>query len=132
MAINIRVIATDRTVWDAQGEEVILPSISGQIGILNNHAPLLTALDIGIMRVRANNEWVNIVVSGGFAEIENNDLTVLVNEAEKASFIDVNEAQKELEAETLNFNQTVTSKEKVDATQRLRRAKARVQAALDK
>jgi len=132
MSINIRVIATDRTVWDAQGEEVILPSISGQIGILNNHAPLLTALDIGIMRVRANNEWVNIVVTGGFAEIENNDLTVLVNEAEKASFIDVNEAQKELEAETLNFNQTVTSKEKVDATQRLRRAKARVQAALDK
>ena len=48
--LNLRVIAPDRTVWDASVEEIILPSSTGQLGILTNHAPLLTALDVGVMR----------------------------------------------------------------------------------
>jgi F-type H+-transporting ATPase subunit epsilon len=52
MTLNIRVITPDRTIWDAQAEEAILPSSTGQLGILKDHAPLLTALDIGVMRVR--------------------------------------------------------------------------------
>jgi F-type H+-transporting ATPase subunit epsilon len=53
MALTVRVIAPDKTVWDAEAEEVILPSTTGQLGILAGHAPLLTALDVGVMRVRA-------------------------------------------------------------------------------
>ena len=48
MALHISIIAPDRTVWDSDAEEVILPSSTGQLGILRDHAPLLTALDIGI------------------------------------------------------------------------------------
>ena len=46
MALHISIIAPDRTVWDADAEEVILPSSTGQLGILRCHAPLLTALDV--------------------------------------------------------------------------------------
>ena len=53
MALTVRVIAPDKTVWDSEAEEVILPSTTGQLGILGGHAPLLTALDVGVMRVRA-------------------------------------------------------------------------------
>ena len=128
MALHISIIAPDRTVWDSNAEEVILPSSTGQLGILRDHAPLLTALDIGVMRVRTEKEWTPIVLMGGFAEVENNELTILVNGAEEASSIDKEEAQKELEEMTARFNEAETSKERIEATQNLRKARARVQA----
>ena len=128
MALHISIIAPDRTVWDSDAEEVILPSSTGQLGILRDHAPLLTALDIGVMRVRTDKEWTPIVLMGGFAEVENNELTILVNGAEEASSIDKEEAQKELEEMTARFNEAETSKERIEATQNLRKARARVQA----
>lgn len=130
MVLHINIIAPDRTVWDADAEEVILPSSTGQLGVLRGHAPLLTALDVGVMRVRMDKEWIPIVLMGGFAEVENDQLTILVNGAEEGSKINKVEAEKNLEEMTLRFNEAVTTKEKIEATQNLRKARARVQAAL--
>nr|YP_009546513.1 ATP synthase CF1 epsilon subunit [Gelidium kathyanniae]AYO27861.1 ATP synthase CF1 epsilon subunit [Gelidium kathyanniae] len=129
MTLNIRVIAPDRTVWDANAEEVILPSSTGQLGILTGHVPLLTALDIGVMRVRIEKEWQPIILLGGFAEVENNKITILVNGAEKASEINLEEAQHNLEKATNKLTQAISKKEKIEATQDVRKAKARLQAA---
>ena len=71
MSLTVRVIAPDKTVMDASAEEVILPSTTGQLGILKGHTPLLSALEIGVMRVRTNNDWTAIALMGGFAEVEN-------------------------------------------------------------
>ncbi|NP_050749.1 ATP synthase CF1 epsilon subunit (chloroplast) [Guillardia theta] len=128
MSIHISIIAPDRTVWDANAEEVILPSSTGQLGILKGHAPLLTALDIGVMRVRVDRDWTPIVLLGGFAEIENDELTILVNGAEEASQIDRDQAQRDLEEMTVKFNEATTNKERIEATQNLRKARARLQA----
>jgi len=128
MALHISIIAPDRTVWDSNAEEVILPISTGQLGILRGHAPLLTALDIGVMRVRTDKEWTPIVLMGGFAEVENDELTILVNGAEEGASIDKEAAQKELEEMTIRFNEAESSKERIEATQNLRRARARVQA----
>ncbi|MFS8016401.1 putative H(+)-transporting two-sector ATPase [Helianthus anomalus] len=70
---------------------------SGQIGVLPNHAPIATAVDIGILRIRLNNQWLTMALMGGFARIGNNEITVLVNDAEKSSDIDRQEAQQTLE-----------------------------------
>lgn len=129
MSLHVNIIAPDRNVWDSNAEEVILPSSTGQLGILKGHAPLLTALDIGVMRVRVDKEWIPVVLMGGFAEVENDELTILVNGAEEGSKIDKDEAQKNLELMTVRFNEAQTSKEKIEATQNLRKARARVQAA---
>ena len=128
MSLHVNIIAPDRNVWDSNAEEVILPSSTGQLGILKGHAPLLTALDIGVMRVRVDKDWVPVVLMGGFAEVENDELTILVNGAEEGSKIDKDEAQKNLEIMTARFNEAETSKEKIEATQNLRKARARVQA----
>jgi F-type H+-transporting ATPase subunit epsilon len=128
MSLHITIIAPDRTVWDANAEEVILPSSTGQIGILRGHAPLLTALDIGVMRVLIDKYWIPIVLMGGFAEIQNDQLIILVNAAEEGANIDKDQAQRELEKMTLLFNEAISSKERIEATQNLRRARARVQA----
>jgi F-type H+-transporting ATPase subunit epsilon len=57
------------------------------MGVLTNHIPLLTGLDTGIVMVRnsSSNEWLYIVVMGGFALVNNNKVTILVNEAELGS-----------------------------------------------
>ena len=85
MSLHVNIISPDKNVWDADAEEVILPSSTGQLGILTGHAPLLTALDIGVMRIRVDKEWIPVALMGGFAEIENNRLIILVNGAEEGS-----------------------------------------------
>ena len=77
MSLNVRVITPDRVVYDAQADELILPSSTGQLGILTNHAPLLTALDIGVMRLKTSGKWISIVLLEGFAEVEKNKVTIL-------------------------------------------------------
>ncbi len=128
MSLNVRVITPDKVVWDASVEELILPSSTGQIGILTDHAPLLTALDIGVMRLKSDAGWSSIVVMEGFAEVEDNKVTILCNGAEEGSSIDSATAQSELERVTLLVDEATTKKEKIEATLELRKAKARLQA----
>nr|YP_009396000.1 ATP synthase CF1 subunit epsilon [Dasya naccarioides]ARW65186.1 ATP synthase CF1 subunit epsilon [Dasya naccarioides] len=129
MSLNIRVIAPDKIIWDADAEEIILPSSTGQLGVLQGHIPLLTALDIGVMRVKINKEWQPIILLGGFAEVDKNNVTILVNGAETVSEINITDAQNSLEEATKFLAEAKTNKEKIEATQNLRKAKAKIQAA---
>lgn len=132
MTLTVRVIAPDKTVWDSEAQEVILPSTTGQLGILSGHAPLLTALDIGVMRVRPGKDWVPIALMGGFAEIESNEVTILVNGAERGEGINKEAAREAFNQAQDRFNQVQNSEnrqEKIQATQAYKRARARFQAA---
>ena len=126
MGLNVRVITPDKVVWDAPAEELVLPSSTGQIGILTDHAPLLTALDIGVMRLKSESGWSSIVLMEGFAEVEDNKVTILCNGAEEGSSIDPTTAQQELERVTLLVDEATTKKEKIEATIELRKSKARL------
>jgi len=133
MTLTVRVVAPDKTVWDDAAEEVILPSTTGQLGILSGHAPLLTALDTAVMRVRPskNQDWVAIALMGGFAEVENDEVTILVNGAERGEKIDLEAARtayNEAQAK-LNQIQNATRQEQIQVKQAFKRARARFQAA---
>ncbi|HIK16877.1 MAG TPA: F0F1 ATP synthase subunit epsilon [Leptolyngbyaceae cyanobacterium M33_DOE_097] len=130
MALTVRVIAPDKTVWDSEAEEVILPSTTGQLGILPRHAPLLTALDTGVMQVRSGKEWVPIAVMGGFAEVDKDEVTILVNSAERGSDIDKEEARAAFNQASERFTKAQQSdrQEFIKATQAYKRARARFQA----
>lgn len=128
MSLNVRVITPDKVVWDADTEELILPSSTGQLGILTGHAPLLTALDIGVMRLKTGSKWTSIVLMEGFAEVEKDTVTVLCNGAEEADSIDATIAQADLEKTILLVEEAATKKEKIEATIELRKCKARIQA----
>lgn len=131
MTLTIRVIAPDKTVWDATANEVILPSTTGQLGILSGHAPLLTGLEAGVMRVREEKGWTAIALMGGFAEIENNEVTILVNGAEIGENIDREDARSAFEAAQVRFAKSESSddrQERYQAMQDVKRARARLQA----
>ncbi len=131
MTLTLRVLAPDQSVFDGTADEVILPSISGQVGILTGHVSLLTALDSGVLRVREGSTWSAIALMGGFAEVEANEVTVLVNAAELASAIDPVAAEKAFEAAqqaAALLEGLATSPDKVKAQQALAQAKARLAA----
>ena len=134
MTLTVRVVSPDKTVWDATAEEVVLPSTTGQLGVLTGHAPLLTALDTAVMRVRPagqNQDWVAIALMGGFAEVENDQVTILVNGAERGDTINLEAARTaytQAEAK-VNQSQNATRQEQIQANQALKRARARFQAA---
>ncbi|MGQ9869256.1 ATP synthase F1 subunit epsilon [Leptodesmis sp.] len=133
MTLTVRVVAPDKTVWDSEAEEVILPSTTGQLGILTGHAPLLTALDTGVMRVRADKTWVPIALMGGFAEVEADEVTILVNAAERGDAIDKEEARiafNQAQEEFARAQQSGASRQDfIKASKALKRARARFQAA---
>jgi len=131
MTLTLRVLAPDQSVFDGTADEVILPSLSGQVGILTGHVSLLTALDSGVLRVREGSTWSSIALMGGFAEVEANEVTVLVNAAELGSSIDPAAAQKGFEAAqqaALALDGQPSSPDKVKAQQALAQAKARLAA----
>lgn len=95
MSLEISIIVPDRVFWKSDVKEVILPTLNGQMGVLKDHIPILTGLDTGLMLVRntENLNWLIIVVMGGFALVNNNKITILVNEAELGSDINFEEAE---------------------------------------
>ena len=131
MSLTLRVLAPDQSVFDGTADEVILPSTTGQLGILPGHVSLLTALDFGVLRVREGNGWKAIALQGGFAEVDADEVTVLVNAAELGSTINAEAASKELDAATAalaKFEGQPSSTDKIKAQQELARTRARVQA----
>jgi F-type H+-transporting ATPase subunit epsilon len=132
MTLTVRVIAPDKTVWDAPAEEVILPSTTGQLGILTGHAPLLSALEPGVLRVRESKGWQSIALTGGFAEVDANEVTILVNGAERGDTINKDAARAALDAAQARLtkaDQSGDRQERYQAVQEFKRARARLQAA---
>ncbi len=129
MTLQVKVIAPDRIVWETMADEIILPTNTGQMGVLADHTSLLTALEIGVMQVRVNTQWVPLVVMAGFALIQNNTLTIIINEAEKAETINLSEAEVQLEDAEKAFTEAKSKKDQVETTFLVKRARARLVAA---
>ena len=101
MVMNIRVLTPDRVICSTTADEVVLPGLTGQVGVLDGHATLITALDTGLLRIKLEEKWTPIILCGGLAEIDRNRVTVLVNDVEELIGVELNEATQELEKATL-------------------------------
>ena len=127
MTLTLRVLAPDQSVFDDTADEIILPSTTGLLGVLPGHISMVTAIDFGVLRVLKNGNWDSIALTGGFAEVESNEVTVLVNKAEMGKNIDSAKAEAELEQAKNQLSQTQekeTSPEKIKAQDALNQAKA--------
>ena len=131
MTLTLRVLAPDQSVFDDTADEIILPSTTGLLGILPGHISMVTAIDFGVLRVLKNGNWDSIALTGGFAEVESNEVTVLVNKAELGTNIDSSKAEAELEKAKSQLSQTQekeTSPDKIKAQEAFNKAKAWFQA----
>nr|YP_009268267.1 ATP synthase CF1 subunit epsilon [Ostreobium quekettii]ANG44446.1 CF1 epsilon subunit of ATP synthase [Ostreobium sp. OS1B]SBQ76977.1 ATP synthase CF1 subunit epsilon [Ostreobium quekettii] len=127
MVLQVCVITPDQVFLNQEAEEVILPTNTGLMGVLTNHAPLITALEIGVMLIRVKKDWKPFALMGGFALVKQNQITVLVNEAESEATIDRVEAEKSFTTTKQKFEEATDQKQKVEANFAFKRARARFQ-----
>jgi len=127
MTLQVCIMTPDRIFWNDQADEIILPTNTGQMGVLTNHAPLITALDIGVTLIRSNSNWIPVALMGGFALVKQNQVTILVNEAESAQTISVDEAERAFEEAKTRLEESQGEKQRVEATFVFKRARARYQ-----
>lgn len=127
MVLQVCVITPDQVFLNQEAEEVILPTNTGLMGVLTNHAPLITALEIGVMLIRVKKDWQPFALMGGFALVKQNQITVLVNEAESETTIDKEEAEKSFNITKRKFEEAIDQKQKVEANFAFKRARARFQ-----
>jgi len=93
MPIRCEIVSQDKTVFEDDVDIVVLPGSAGEMGILPHHAPLLTTLKYGIIKVRKNGVEEIFTVAGGVAEIQPDIVTVLADAAENVADIDVERAE---------------------------------------
>lgn len=93
MPIKCEIVSQDRQVFSGLANMVVLPGVAGEMGILPNHAPLLTTLSFGIITVVGKEERSYFTVAGGFAEVQPDQVTVLADAAENVEEIDVQRAE---------------------------------------
>ncbi len=93
MPIRCEIVSQDRMVFEGDADIVILPGTAGEMGILPNHAPLLTTLEYGIIRVRYQGNEEIFTVAGGIAEVQPDIITILADAAENVKEIDVERAE---------------------------------------
>jgi len=93
MTIRCEIVSQDRTVFEGDVDIVVLPGTAGEMGILPHHAPILTTLQYGVVKVRRSGREQLFAVSGGVAEVQPSIVTVLADAAENVAEIDAARAQ---------------------------------------
>jgi len=93
MPIRCEIVSQDRTVFEGDVDIVTLPGMDGEMGILPHHAPLLTTLKFGMIKVRAKGQEQVFTVAGGVAEVQPDIVTILADAAENVEKIDVERAE---------------------------------------
>lgn len=93
MSIRCEIVSQDRIVFQGEADIVVVPGMAGEMGILPNHAPLLSTLKFGVLKVRYQGREEVFTVAGGIIEVQPQQITVLADSAENVVEIDVSRAE---------------------------------------
>ncbi len=92
--IKIKIVTPERTVYEDEVSQTTLPTIDGEVTILPDHIPYITALKAGEIILKKGDEIIHLATSGGFIEFNNNILTMLADTVERAEEIDLKRAEE--------------------------------------
>ncbi len=123
-SLHVELVAADRLVWSGEATRVIARTTEGDVGILPNHAPMLSLMVDGVVDVLTTDDetWV-AAVDAGFLSVAHNRVSILSEHAEMSHEIDLERARHELE------RARASGENDDEAESRVRRLEARVRAA---
>jgi F-type H+-transporting ATPase subunit epsilon len=129
--IRLEIVTPSGAAVNEDVDIVNAPGYGGDFGVLANHAPFLSTIKIGILSYEKGNKRENLMISGGFCEVSNNQITFLVESAEFGRAIDVDRAMKAKERAEKRLAQITQHDESINrarAEAALQRALARIKA----
>jgi len=127
--LRFEVITPERVVLREAVEFVAVPAVLGELGVLYNHAPLVTGLKIGVVKYTKSNQPNRMAVSGGVMEVNNNRVTVLADTAEIGTEIDIKRALAAKDRAEARLQEKVPETDVRRAEMALQRAMSRLKAA---
>jgi len=94
MPLLLEIVTPERQVFSQQVDSVVCPGIEGELGVLPHHAPLLTTLGVGELRIRRSGEEEYFAIAGGFLQVRPDKVVVMAETADMASEIDLERAME--------------------------------------
>ena len=129
--LTVNIVTPSGIVYDHRASMIVVPAMAGQLGIMANHEPIITPLEIGEIRVKRTDNPGHedaIAVNGGFMEVRHNIASIVADSAERARDIDIDRAQSAKQrAET-----AIKSASEKHDTDELRRAQIALQRAMNR
>jgi F-type H+-transporting ATPase subunit epsilon len=94
MPLHLEIVTPERLAYEGDVDAVVCPGIEGELGILPHHAPLLTTLGLGELRIRTGGQEEYFAIAGGFLQVRPDKVVVMAETADLASEIDLEAAEK--------------------------------------
>ncbi|OGO46075.1 MAG: F0F1 ATP synthase subunit epsilon [Chloroflexi bacterium RBG_16_64_32] len=95
MPLKVDIVSAEGMVYSEEGvDRLIVPGVEGELGVLTLHAPLLTMIQPGVLRIVKGDDEVEMAITGGFIEVRDNRVTILADAAERAGEIDSARAEE--------------------------------------
>jgi len=130
MALKVDIVTAERLVYSEEGvERLIVPGVEGELGVLTLHAPLLTMIQPGVLRIVKGGDEVEMAITGGFIEVRENRVTILADAAERAEEIDAVRAEEARRRAQRLLEERASEEDLARAEASLARALARLKVA---
>jgi F-type H+-transporting ATPase subunit epsilon len=127
--MRLEIVTAERLVYSEDVDVLVAPGIDGELGILPSHAPLLTMLKPGEIKVVRDGEESFIAVGGGFLEVLGDKVTILADTAEHAEEIDLQRSEEALERAQESVSASASDSDLERAVASMRRSQARLKVA---
>ncbi len=129
MTLSVHVVTAEREVYTEDGvDEVIAPGIEGELTVLPHHAPLLTLIKPGIIRLVKGSDETDVAITGGFLEVRDDRVTILADAAERAEEIDTVRAEEARRRAERTLEEREDTEDLVAAAASLQRSLLRLRA----
>jgi len=129
MPLKVDIVTAERVVYSDEGvDEVVAPGIEGELTVLPQHAPLLTMIKPGVMRIIKGGDDIDMAITGGFLEVRDDRVTILADAAERAEDIDTVRAEEARRSAERRLDERESKLELVEAAAELQRALIRLKA----
>ena len=130
--MKLKIITHERIVFEGDVDELVVQTTSGQIGVLKDHIPITTSLEIGVTKAKIGEKYKYFAVMGGVFQFKDNNAVILSDICEDSCDIDVTRANAAKERAEARLAETAAEWDTQRAQAALARALARLQAALNK
>jgi F-type H+-transporting ATPase subunit epsilon len=130
MPLKVEIVTAERLVYSEESvDRLIVPGVEGELGVLTLHAPLLTMIQPGVMRIVKDGDEVEMAITGGFIEVRDNRVTILADAAERTEEIDEARAEEARGRAQRLLEERAAEVDLARAEASLRRALVRLKAA---